>query len=216
MNKYSVVIYEDNHIFTCALIALLKHSEFEVCGSFTNCSNLILDLTTLQPDIILMDIDLPGISGIEAVKLIRKNSLETPILMQTIFDEEEKIFEAIASGANGYILKEDVMEKILSSLHDVLNGGTPLSSAVATKVVRLFQFLAKTTIDDPPEYDYELTKREKEILAYLTNGFSYKMIADRTFISYNTVHSHIKSIYRKLHVASMTEAVSKAIKENLI
>ena len=214
--KYTVALFEDNRVFTNALRALLKDSEFELSGCFSNCSNLISDLSALQPDIILMDIDMPGKSGIEAVRSLRRHGIDTPILMQTVFDEEEKIFDAISSGANGYILKEDVTDKIVSSLHDVLSGGSPLSSAVAAKVIRLFHFFANTERDSSGTKDYQLSKREKEILSYLTKGFSYKMIPDTTFISYNTVHTHIKSIYKKLHVASMTEAVSKALKEKII
>lgn len=216
MKKYTVAIFEDNTVFLNALNALLKNSEFQVVGSFTNCSNAIADIESTRPDLIVMDIDMPGITGIEAVKILRTHGITTPILMQTVFDEEEKIFAAITAGANGYILKKDVSEKIVASLHDVMVGGTPLSSVVATKVVRLFQFLASAQAEMPATEDYQLTKREKEVLTYLTNGLSYKMIADLTFISYNTVHSHIKNIYKKLHVASMSEAVSKAIKEKII
>lgn len=216
MFKYRVVLFEDNPHFVMASKALLQESIFQLVGSFPDCSGLSAILDNLKPDIIIMDIDLPGKNGIEAVQEIRASGFLTPILMQTIFDEEEKIFNSLLAGANGYILKTDVSEKLIEALNDVLKGGTPLSSSVATKVVKLFHYLSLEKQQESTVEDYKLTAREKEVLGHLSNGYSYKMIADMAFISYGTVHSHIKNIYKKLHVASMTEAVSKAIKEKLI
>lgn len=217
MTLKSVVIFDDNEHFLVAINALLKNTAFSLNGRYKNCINLKANITSIKPDIILMDIDMTGIDGIQAVKLIREFDVNVKILMQSAYDDDDKIFSAIAAGANGYILKSDVSEKLIESLNDVATGGTPLSSSIATKVFRLFQFLAQNNQEIVPNNTrYKLTKREKEILSYLVEGMSYKMIAHDLFISYETVHSHIKNIYKKLHVASMTEAVSKAIKEKIV
>lgn len=217
MTSTSVAIFDDNAHFLIAINALLRKTDYVVTGRFSDCTDLNQKLELAKPDIILMDIDMPDINGIEAVTRIRKSDKTVRILMQSAFDDDDKIFKAILAGANGYILKSDISEKLIDALHDVTQGGTPLSSTIATKVFSLFQFLAQNTAQNQPvKTDYNLTKREKEILVFLVEGMSYKMIAQDLSISYETVHSHIKNIYKKLHVASMTEAVSKAIRERIV
>lgn len=217
MTSASVAIFDDNTHFLVAINILLKKTDYAVVGRFLDCKDLIQRLDLAKPDIILMDIDMPGINGIEAVKIIRKSNKTVRILMQSAFDDDDKIFKAILAGANGYILKSDISEKLIDALDDVSKGGTPLSSIIATKVFSLFQYLAQNPAQNPPQKtEYRLTKREKEILVFLVEGMSYKMVAQDLSISYETVHSHIKNIYKKLHVASMTEAVSKAIRERIV
>jgi DNA-binding NarL/FixJ family response regulator len=160
-----------------------------------------------------MDIDMPGMNGIEATSLLRLNQIEVPILIQTIFEADEKVFQAICAGANGYILKQTSPARLLECLKECVEGGSPMTPLIASKVLKLFRekhsWPAKSEAVD-------LSIREREILALLTEGLSYKMIGDKCHISYETVHSHIKKIYKKLHVNSVSEAVSKALKQGLV
>ena len=160
-----------------------------------------------------MDIEMTGINGIKATGLIKKEFPEVKILMQTVFEDDAKIFEALCAGANGYILKSTSPVKMLEAITDVQNGGVAFSPAVAAKVAMLFQkFIAPSaTINN-----YQLTTREKEILQLLTEGMPMPRIAEKIFLGYETVRGYVKSIYQKLHVASATEAVAKALKEKLV
>ncbi len=158
-----------------------------------------------------MDIDMPGMNGIEGVKLIRKNCPSVQILMFTVFDDEEKVFAAIKSGAAGYILKNAEPGQLVQAIVEVYNGGAPMTPGIARKVLQQFQ-----TFLPQEKTDYNLSNREKEVLALLVSGFSYKMISAKLDITYDTVRAHMKKIYEKLHVASMTEAVAKAINQNLL
>ena len=159
-----------------------------------------------------MDIELPVVSGIEAVKRIREKYPDVKILMETIFEEDEKIFQSICNGAQGYILKNTPPEGILSSIREIYEGGAPMTPIIASKVLRLF----KKNLSDLTDESYRLSSREKEILKCLVEGMSYKMIAETCFISADTVNGHIKNIYKKLQVHSKSEAVVKAIKSRLI
>jgi DNA-binding NarL/FixJ family response regulator len=184
----------------------------EVAGSFLNTNNLLRNIEKTNPDVIIMDIDMGVCNGIDAVKEIRKIHRELPILMFTVFDDDDNVFNAICAGANGYLLKNTNPETILKSIEQVQSGGAPMSPGVARRIVQKFQLLTQ----QPVAANYELTTREKEILKYLTNGLSYKMVAAECNISFETVRTHIKNIYSKLHVASMTEAVAKAINERIV
>jgi len=183
--------------------------DFECAGTFKNCNNLIEDIQQTQPDLVLMDIDMPGLNGIEATRLIRIHFNTLPVIIQTIFDENDKIFDSLRAGANGYLLKKTTPEKFLESLREALTGGAPMTGSIAAKVLSFFAA-------EQPAKNYHLTEREKEILALLAKGNSYKMIADECKISYSTVNNHISNIYDKLYVNSATEAVSLAIKERLV
>jgi DNA-binding NarL/FixJ family response regulator len=165
-----------------------------------------------MPDVILMDIDMPGITGIEAVTKIHAAYPEIKILMQTVFDDEERIFHSICAGAVGYMLKQTKPLDMLQAIREAAQGGSPMSPAIATKVLKMFRQYSPVSSDEK----IILSEREKEVLSALTQGKSYKMIAEICSISLDTVRFHIKKIYDKLHVHSMTEAVSKALREKLI
>lgn len=186
--------------------------DMECVGAYNDCRKVLKHIEETKPDVVLMDIDMPHIDGVEGVKLIRSAYPDLKILMQTVFEDNEKIFSAICAGANGYILKQEDPLRLLDSVHEVLKGGAPMTPSIAAKVLRFFS--------EPPKQqekpDYKLTKRELEILDYLVQGYSYKMIADECNISYTTVNSHISNIYEKLQVQSATGAVSIALKEGLI
>ena len=206
-----IIIFDDNEERLISVSMLLELSEdLECTGTFKNCDNLIEDIKSSNPNLVLMDIDMPGISGIEATRLIRKHFSLLPVIIQTIFEENDKIFDSLRAGANGYLLKSISPEKFLESLRDALKGGAPMTGSIAAKV--LHYFAAEPDINR----NYNLTEREKEILALLVKGYSYKLIANECTISYNTVNNHIQNIYDKLYVNSATEAVSLAIKQRLV
>lgn len=209
-----VAIFEDNPIMMDAYRSILNGSAGYTCtGSFTSCNNWKQDIEKSRPDVVLMDIEMTGTNGIKATSLIKKEFPEVRILIQTVFEDDTKIFEALCAGANGYILKSTSPLKMLEAITDVQNGGVAFNPAVAAKVAMLFKrFIAPSvTIND-----YQLTNREKEILQLLTEGMPMPRIAEKIFLGYETVRGYVKSIYQKLHVASATEAVAKALKENLV
>ena len=208
---YRIIIFDDNEERLNSVSLLLNLSlDFECVGVFKNGNTLIEDIKRTKPDLVLMDIDMPGINGIEATKLIRKHFDALPVIMQTIFEENEKIFDSLRAGANGYLLKKTSPEKFLESLREALNGGAPMTGSIATKVLHYFAAEQQT------KRDYHLTEREKQILSMLVKGYSYKIIAAELRIAYNTVNNHIRNIYDKLYVCSATEAVSLAIKERVV
>ncbi len=209
-----VAIFEDNPIMMDAYRSILNGSPGYICtGSFTSCNNWRQDIGKSNPDVVLMDIEMTGLDGIRATKLIKKQFPQMKILMQTVFEDDSKIFEALCAGANGYILKNTSPVKMLEAITDVQNGGVAFNPIVAAKVAKLFhQFIAPSATFA----DYHLTEREKEILQLLTEGMPMPRIAEKIFLSYETVRSYVKNIYQKLHVASATEAVAKAIKEKLV
>ena len=205
-----VLIYEDNTSLRESLNTLLTLSQkYQVLGAFEDCSKVIEQLEAAHPDVILMDIDLPGISGIEAVKQIRRVNKEVQIIMLTVFDDNTHVYDALYAGANGYLLKKYISDKLVNSIEEVLQGGAPMSLSIARMII---SHMHETTASK----DYQLTAREKEILQSLSRGNSFKLIAAELGISHETVRTHIKHIYDKLHVQSQIEAVSKAITERLI
>jgi DNA-binding NarL/FixJ family response regulator len=208
-----VLIYEDNAQLRESLEILISGAEgFEVLNSFSNCNNIVEDLKKFPADVILLDIDMPGLKGIEGLKKLRASgNTEVRVLMLTVFDDNKSVFESIQSGANGYLLKKTTPAKLLDHLHDCYNGGSPMSSSVATQVLRMF-----SEIYSKKEDNYNLTDREREVLEYLVKGYSYKMIAADMFIAIDTVRSHIKKVYEKLHVNSKSEAVAKAFRDRLV
>jgi len=208
---YRIIIFDDNEERLNSVKMLLDLSEdFECAGTFKNANNVIDDIKAAHPDLVLMDIDMPGQSGIEATAVIRKDYPHLPVIIQTIFEENEKIFDCLRVGANGYLLKKTGPEKFLESLREALNGGAPMTGSIAAKVLNYFAHEAAN------KKKYNLTDREKQILGFLVKGYSYKLIANECDIAYNTVNNHIRNIYDKLYVNSATEAVSLAIKERLV
>jgi DNA-binding NarL/FixJ family response regulator len=192
---------------------LLNGSDgFLVVGAFNNPTNIISHYDNLQPDIILMDIDMPETTGLEGLKILREVNSDVKVLMLTVFDDNQNIFEAIKNGANGYILKKTPPAKLLEYIQEANTGGAPMSSSIATQVLKMFSSAHNNT---GKREDYNLSDREREVLQLLVNGYSYKMIAGEMFISIDTVRSHIKKIYEKLHVNSKSEAVAKAFKGKL-
>lgn len=205
----SLLIYEDNDALRKGLEELLSLSnDFVVLLTSENCLHAAEDVRKINPDVILMDIDMPGMTGIEAVKQIRQFNKTVAILMLTVFEDNKNVFDAICAGASGYLLKKDVSDKLVPFIHDVLNGGAPMSSSIAKMVINAMQQTANA--------DYNFTAKEKEILTLLCKGNSYKMIASQMNLAFETIRSYIKKIYEKLQVHSATEAVSKAINERLV
>ena len=211
-----ITLFEDNSSLNKALSQLVESSESLVlAGAFVNCSNVLHDIVSTAPDVVLMDIEMPEVNGIEGVRMIRKHFPELKIIMQTVFDNDERIFEALLAGASGYLLKSIKPEEIISAIHDVHDGGAPMSPAVASKVIKMFQNHTRLPDTAIQSADYQLSKREKDVLRCMSEGKPYKIICDELNISYNTVRTHVQSIYDKLHVHGMTEAVAKAIQERL-
>lgn len=211
-----IAIFDDNKNIRESITLLLQTvPEFEVAGSFSNVLDCIDDVRESKPDIVLMDIEMPGMTGIEAVRTIKKEFPQVLILMQTVFEDDDRVFDSICAGASGYLLKNFLNTKLVESIKELQYGGSPMSPSIARKVFNRMQQIPQ--LFKPEEVpDYNLTPREKEVLGCIVEGLSYKMIADKLSISYETVRSHVKKIYEKLHVASLTEVVSKAMKERIV
>ncbi|MCA6451456.1 MAG: response regulator transcription factor [Chitinophagaceae bacterium] len=207
-----LLIYEDNPQLREGLTMLINGSEgFEVLAAFKNCNNVTEEVSAWKPDVILMDIDMPGINGIEGLKKIRQVNDEVKVLMLTVFDDNKNVFQAISSGANGYVLKKTPPTKLLEYIKEAQSGGAPMTASIATQVLKMF-----SSMNNEKGEDYNLSDREKQVLQFLVEGYSYKMIANEMFIAIDTVRSHIKKIYEKLHVNSKSEAVAKAFKDKLV
>lgn len=206
-----VCIYEDNSHLRESLTEMLELSPvFSMLAAFENCNNIVQDVEIYNPEVLLMDIDMPGINGIKGISMARQVNPAIKILMFTVFDDDEKIFAAIKAGADGYLLKKTPPEKIIEALTDIYNGGGAMTPAIARKVLSQF------TSDTPSPDKEKLTDKEKEVLGYLVKGHSHKMIGAELNISIDTVRTHLRRIYSKLHVNSMTQAVSRAIKDRLV
>jgi len=213
MKEIRVVIFDDNTQLRETMFDLIDGSEGFTCsGAFANCHEVLAKIEATHPDVILMDIQMPVVSGIDAVKLIKQKFPKIKILMQTIFEDDDKIFQSICNGAEGYILKNKPLEQILDAIKEIYEGCAPMSPAIALKVIRMF----KQNLSAEPDDSISLSTREKEILKCLVEGMSYKMIAENCFITLETVGGHIKNIYKKLQVHSKGEAVAKAIKGKII
>lgn len=207
-----ILLFDDNARIRDSLALLFStHGGFEWLGAYRDASEVIDLMDIYAPDVVLMDIDMPGMNGIDAVKAIRRKYPGQVILMLTTFDDSDRIFDAICAGAMGYIIKSKSLAYLINAVREAHEGGSPMSPAVARKVLQLFQ-----QKNAPADKDaFHLTDREREVLNHLVNGKAYKMIANDLKLSYDTVHSHIKNIYKKLHVNSVGEAVSFAIRQNL-
>jgi len=206
-----VVIYEDNKQLREGLGILISGTYgFELLGAFEDCNQVEEQVSRLNPHVILMDIDMPRVNGIEGLKRIRVFNSDVKVLMLTVFDDNNNVFEAIRSGANGYLLKKTPPARLLEYINDVIDGGAPMTSSIATQVLNMF----KLNHADPTA-NFDLSARELDVLKLLVNGYSYKMVASELFISLDTVRSHIKNVYDKLQVNSKSEAVAKALKTKL-
>ncbi len=196
----NVFIYDDNHARRDSLKALLELSpEVSFCGEAENCLHVEKDMESCFPEVVLMDINMPGADGITGLKEIKKNYPHIKVLMQTVFDDTDKVFECIRNGASGYILKKDPPQRILQAIQEVNDGGAVMNPGIALKVLEYFK---------PQKVDNPLTEREDQVLKLLADGLSYKMVADKLYLSFNTVNTHVKHIYEKLHVSSLGEAIA--------
>lgn len=209
----SIVLFDDKANMRESLKLLIEsESEFNLLGMFPNCKQVKEQVLTLKPQVVLMDIDMPGINGIEGVKIIKSVRPETQIIMLTVFEDDDKIFESIKAGADGYILKKSIPTELLSAIHNASVGGSSISPGVASKVLNAFREKNKIT----PANEFCLSRREQEVLELLTKGYSYKKIAADLFVSIDTIGSHIKNIYSKLQVNSAPEAVAKALRLKIV
>jgi len=205
----NILVFEDNDLLRESLSSLVAlNSDFALAGAYPNVLQAKNQINQHKPNVVLMDIDMPGRTGIEAVREIRSFNAHLPVIMLTVFDDNVHVLEAIKAGASGYLLKKHISSKLFESINEVLEGGAPMSPSIARMVI--------SNMQRPSENPYQLTAREREILTVLSTGNSYKMIAAQFDISIDTVRTHIKKIYEKLQVHSQTEAVSKAINEKLV
>jgi DNA-binding NarL/FixJ family response regulator len=206
-----VVIFDDSKDRRDSLRYLLDmYDDMDCVGMFQDCTQVLKNIEDTKPDVVLMDIEMPGVNGIEGVRKINEKYPHVLVLMQTVFEDDDNLFESIKAGASGYLLKKSDPEKIIHSIREVVQGGAPMSPSMALKVLRFFQSAPAVS------NQYALTDREKNVLGLLVDGLSYKMIAHKENISFHTVNAHVRKIYEKLHVHSLGEAVSKALKEKLL
>jgi DNA-binding NarL/FixJ family response regulator len=203
-----ILFYDDNEALRKSIAAMMEVEHGTSLIAMPNAETVENDIAMLKPDIVLMDIDMPEVNGVEAVRRIRAVNAELPVIIVTVFEDNENIFNAICAGASGYILKRFINTELAAAITNVLTGGAPMTGSVARKVLKLMSGAEKEKI--------HLTTQEHSILQLLVKGYSYKMIAGELVIKIDTVRFHIKNIYQKLHVRSATEAVSKAIREGIV
>ena len=208
-----ISVYEDNLPLLESLSYLINKTDgFELCSASFSAVHVLDQCQENTPDLILMDIDMPDLSGIEATRMVINAFPDINIMMFTVFEDSDKIFDALCAGATGYLLKKTPSAQIIAAIKELHHGGSPISSSVARKVLDYF---TKSTFSKK-KVSYQLSQREIDILKRLVMGDSYKMVADACFISIGTVYSHINTLYKKLHVNSKSEAVVKAMHERLI
>ncbi len=210
-----IVVFDDNKNIRNSITLLLETDPaFEVVGSFGDATQCVERVVACKADIVLMDIEMPEVNGVEAVKRIKKEIPTVQILVQTVFDDEDIIFDSIRAGASGYVLKSALTQSLIGAVHDLRSGGAPMTPWAAKKVLNMIY--TNTRIIQPGSVDYKLTPKETQVLACIVKGLSYKMVGAELNITYETVRSHVKKIYEKLHVASLTEVVAKAIYEQIV
>jgi|SRR6185312_26674 len=203
----AVAIFEDNYLLRDSYYQLINGTPGFTCvGAFDSAAELLFKIRRCHPDVVVMDIDMPGLNGIDAVKIIKENFPPIHVMMQTVFEDEDKIFHAIQAGAEGYILKKTPPAKMLEAISELYNGGAPMTPSVAAKTLRLFRFAARPMADTGVQ---GLTERQKEILECIVGGMSYKLIAEKLFVTVDTVRYHVKNIYQILHVHSRYELLNK-------
>ena len=199
----SIIIFEDNDRLRQSLAYLLQTAEeYIVLGDYHHCGDAANIIRVYKPEVVLMDIDMPGDSGIRGVQLVKESRPETAVIMYTVFEDDEKLFQCLCAGANGYLLKKTPPEKLFEAIREVMEGGAPMSPSIAKKVIGSFQ----STL---PTASYGLTERELQVLQHLVKGYSTKSIAAELDMAFNTVRSHLKNIYSKLHVNCGKEAIAK-------
>lgn len=204
-----IAVYDDNKARRESLQAFIQLTPgFDFAGCFENCKHILDDIASTKPDLILMDIEMPVADGISGVRQVKKDHPAIKVIMQTSFDDDDKVFAALQAGAEGYILKTASIVQIIQGIEEVMNGGANMSPSIALKVMRYFN-------NRPLQQDYNLSAKETEVLKFLSQGLSYKMIADQMGISFFTVNNHVKKIYEKLQVHSMGEAIALAHKQRL-
>ncbi len=219
-NPIRVLLYEDNEPLRTSLSRLITATPgLALVAALGHCAHAEKEVQQWRPDVVLMDIDLPGRTGLEAAQGIKRTVAEPPqVLMLTVFDDNDRVFQALCNGADGYLLKKTAPDQLVAAIRDVQQGGVPMSPSVARQVLRFFPSQPANSARPAPVSPAEtasaatLTPREQQVLNLLVDGFSYKMIAAECGIGLETVRSHIKRIYEKLHVSSATEAVSKALR----
>ncbi len=205
-----VALVEDDAGVRANLATLLNNSPGFACqAAYPDAASALQGIAAKHPDVVLMDINLPGMLGTECVNRLRGIAPGLPVLMLTVYDDSEQIFKSLMAGATGYLLKRTPAEKLLEAIREVYSGGAPMSRQIARRVVQFFQELQQLPPAGQPRQFSALTDREQQVLASLAQGLAYKEIADRLKISFETVRTHVRSIYEKLHVHSRTEAVLK-------
>lgn len=206
----SIIIFEDNEQLRHSLVTLLNNSEgYKVAGDYDNVIDAANIIRRQQPDVVIMDIDLPEKSGIEGVRIIKETEPETLVIMYTMFEDDEKLFNSLCVGANGYILKKTSPYKLFEAINEVMEGGAPMSPSIAKRVLQSFQ--NKSAVRQ-----YHLSPRESEILQLLIKGYSIKLIAAELKIAFDTTRAHLRNIYQKLHVNCGKEAIAKVLSEKII
>jgi DNA-binding NarL/FixJ family response regulator len=210
-----ILIYDDNRTLRESIKMMLQaEHDMQVVGAYGHCKNIVDQVDKYIPEVILMDINLPEINGIEALQKIKDYLTQTHVIMLTMFENDDYIFDAICHGASGYLLKKASPQEIVKAIRDVNEGGTAMTPSVAKKVFQYFQNMEKPIQKDTGLE--KLTERESDVLNLLTKGHTYKMVANELSVSTETVRTHIKRIYNKLHVHSNTEAVAIALKNKFV
>ena len=206
----TVILFEDNDRLRQSLTYLLNNDEaYEVIGDYNNCNDASAIISKHKPDVVVMDIDMPGESGIKGVSLVKEARPQTAVIMYTVFEDDDKLFQCLCAGANGYLLKKTPPAQLFNAIQEVMEGGAPMSPIIARKVLNTFQ--QKQYINQ-----YNLSPRETEVLQLLIKGYSIKLIASELNIAFDTVRSHLKNIYQKLHVYCGKEAIAKALIEKIV
>lgn len=204
----SVSIVEDNDKLRGTLARVINRADgFRCISDYANAEDALKDLPQVRPDVVLMDINLPGMNGVDCVRQLKQLLPQTQVMMLTVYEDTENIFNALTAGANGYMLKRTSTKDLLEAIHEVHRGGSPMTMHIARKVVSSFQKTAATA-----QSTENLSEREQQVLDLLSQGLMYKEIADKLAISYETVHTYIRRIYEKLQVRTRTEAVAKFLR----
>lgn len=212
LSTIKVIIVEDNNTIREGLGQLLNsHDGLECAASFRSCEEMLSEVDNIMPDLVLMDIGLPGMDGIEGVRQLRKRQPESLVLMLTVYEDNEKVFDALCAGACGYLVKNTQPERLCAAIGEAVHGGSPMSANIARKVVGYFHQGGRKSKEE-----IGVTEREREILTELSRGCSYQQVGDALFISVDTVRHHIRNIYRKMQVHSQSEAVTKALRQGWI
>jgi len=206
----NIIIFEDNDRLRESLVFLLNSDKrYTVVYDCNNCDNAASVARLYQPDVVLMDIDMPGTSGIEGVKQIKEARPQTAVIMYTVFEDDEKLFACLCAGANGYLLKKTPPARLFDAIEEVMDGGAPMNPSIASKVIASFK-------KKSGHQKYDLSTRELEVLQLLLKGHSTKIIASTLYISFETVRSHLKNIYNKLHVNCGKEAIAKVLNDRIL